>query len=76
MYKPPEPEVKLSCTLEAEREPDANGVYTSPVKITINGKPSSGAAIVNKNVGIRENEQSNSDTFTVSTFWKISLYST
>ena len=73
VYKPPEPEVKISCTLEAEREPDANGVYTSPVKITINGKPSSGAAIVNKNVGIRENEQSNLDTFTVSTEGKTNL---
>ena len=73
VYQPPEPDIKISCTLEAEREPDANGVYTSPVVITINGTPSGGAAIVNKNVGIRENEQSNKESYTVSKEGKTNL---
>ena len=39
-YKPPEPQQKLLCKLVAEREPDDNGLYNSPVSISIEATPS------------------------------------
>ncbi len=72
-YKPPETEKKILCKLVAEREPDANGIYSSPVVVTIDGTPSTGAAITTKNVGLKQNDSSNLDSYNVSTDGKTTL---
>ena len=67
------PPTQLSCTLEAEREPDSSGVYTSPVVVTVNATPSTNASITEKNVGIKENNKRNKESYTVSSDGKTVL---
>ena len=57
--------VALSCTLVAAREPDRGDVYTSPVVVTINTTNSNSVKIVEKNVGIKENDDFNREQYTV-----------
>ena len=57
--------VALSCTLEAAREPDMGDTYTSPVVVSINTTFSDSVTIVEKNVGIKENDAFNKEQYTV-----------
>ncbi len=72
-YKPPEPEQKLLCKLVAEREPDDNGFYNEPVSVTIEATPSTGAAITEKNVGLKQNDPNNIDTYSIVSDGKTTL---
>lgn len=72
-YKPPEPEQKLLCKLVAEREPDDNGIYNSEVTVSIEATPSTGAAITEKNVGLKQNDPNNIDTYRIVSDGKTTL---
>ena len=72
-YKPPEPQQKLLCKLVAEREPDDNGLYNSPVSVSIEATPSTGAAITEKNVGLKQNDPNNIDTYKIVSDGKTTL---
>ena len=72
-YKPPEPEQKLLCKLVADREPDDNGIYNAPVSISIEGTPSTGAAITEKNVGLEQNNPNNLDSYSIQNDGKTTL---
>ena len=57
----------LSCTVETSREPDKGDTYTSPVVASVKGTSSKEVTIVERNIGLVENDDFNEEQYTVDT---------